>query len=128
MSAGQRLDHLVVADPLGQPGQVVRGVAEPLVEDVEVAVPTPTAYSAVMPMPPCSWMASWPMWRPARLICRPTRSAASATASGSPVAIVIVAQSTMLWASSRETYMSAARKVRAWKVLRVTPNCLRLLR
>ena len=43
-------------------------------------------------------------------------------------AIVIVAQSTMLCASSSETYMSAARNVSAWKVLRVTPNCLRLLR
>ena len=40
----------------------------------------------------------------------------------------IVAQSTMLRVSSRETYMSAARKVSAWKVLRVTPNCLRLFR
>ena len=79
-------------------------------------------------MPPWSWIASWPMWRPDRLICSPTRSAASATAAGSPPAIVMVAQSTMLCASSSSTYMSAARKVNAWKVLSVTPNCLRLLR
>ena len=40
----------------------------------------------------------------------------------------MVAQAMMLRASSSETYMSAARKVSAWKLLSVTPNCLRLVR
>ena len=40
----------------------------------------------------------------------------------------MVAHSVTLLASSSETYMSAARKVSAWKVLSVTPNCLRLVR
>ena len=92
------------------------------------AVPTPTEYSAVIAIPPWSWIASWPMWRLARETWRPTRSAASAMSSWLPDATTIVAQSTRLCASSRETYMSAARKFSAWKVLRVTPNCLRLLR
>ena len=39
-----------------------------------------------------------------------------------------MAQSTIEWVSSSETYMSAARKVSAWKVDSGTPNCLRLRR
>ena len=35
---------------------------------------------------------------------------------------------TVLRASSRETYMSAARKVSAWNLLSGTPNCLRVFR
>ncbi len=73
-------------------------------------------------------MASWPTWRPARLACSPARAAASRTRAGSPVCSTMVAHDTTLVASSRETYMSAARKVSAWKVLSVTPNCLRLVR
>ncbi len=88
----------------------------------------PTRNSAVMPMPPCSWIDSCPMCRPPRLTCRPTRAAASATSTGSPAATTIVAQSTRLWVSSSEVYMSAARKVSAWKLFSVTPNCLRLVR
>ena len=38
-----------------------------------------------------------------------------------------LARSIALWASS-DTYMSAARKVSAWNLFRVTPNCLRVLR
>ena len=34
----------------------------------------------------------------------------------------------MLRVSSSEVYMSAARKVSAWKRLRVIPNCLRVVR
>ena len=88
----------------------------------------PTEYSAVIAMPPCSWMASWPMWRAALLVCSAHARPRRRSASRSPVEMVIVAQSTTLWVSSRETYMSAARNVSAWKVLSVTPNCLRLLR
>ena len=39
-----------------------------------------------------------------------------------------MAQLTMLRVSSSEVYMSAARKVSAWKRLRETPNCLRVVR
>ena len=38
-------------------------------------------YSAVMPMPPCSWIASWPMWRPARLTPSDAREAADASST-----------------------------------------------
>src|SRR5919202_984936 len=85
-------------------------------------------YSAVIPMPPWSWIASWPMCRPARLTCRAARDAASATSCGEPEASTIEAQSVMLRASSSDTYRSAARNVSAWKLFSVTPNCLRLLR
>src|SRR3954465_4080066 len=88
----------------------------------------PTEYSIVIAMPPCSWIASWPTCRPALDTCKETRRAASATGSGSPRATTIVAQSTIERVSCSETYMSAARKVRAWKVLSGTPNCLRLRR
>src|SRR5919112_3777711 len=84
--------------------------------------------SAVMPMPPCSWIASWPTCRPARLTCRPARDAASLTSAGEPDASTIDAHTATLRASSSDTYMSAARNVSAWKVFSVTPNCLRLLR
>ena len=68
-------------------------------------------------MPPCSWIASWPMCRPALLTWSLARAAASRffSASESSSASTIVAQVTMLRVSSSETYMSAARKVSAWK-------------
>ena len=43
-------------------------------------------------------------------------------------ASTIVAHVTMLRVSSSEAYMSAARKVSAWNLLSVTPNCLRVVR
>src|SRR3712207_6864078 len=72
-------------------------------------------------MPPCSWMASLPMCRPARLVCSRARSAAATTSP--PLSATIDAHSAVLRASSRDTYMSAARKVSAWNRLSVTPNC-----
>ena len=39
-----------------------------------------------------------------------------------------MAQVTMLRVSSSEVYMSAARKVSAWKRFSVIPNCLRVVR
>ena len=77
-------------------------------------------------MPPCSWIASLPMCRPARLVCSRARSAAVTTSP--PASSTIVAHSAVLRASSSETYMSAARKVSAWNLLSVTPNCLRVFR
>jgi hypothetical protein len=71
-------------------------------------------------------MASLPMCRPARLTVSRTRSAAWTTSP--PACCTIDAHSAMLRASSSDTYMSAARKVSAWNLFRVTPNCLRVLR
>ena len=71
-------------------------------------------------------MASLPTCRPARLVCSRARSAA-VTASP-PASSTIVAHSAVLRASSSDTYMSAARKVSAWKRASGTPNCLRVLR
>ena len=58
----------------------------------------------------------------------PAREAATAAPRQSRRRGPSTPRSGRLLASSRETYMSVERKFSAWKVFRVTPNCLRLLR
>ena len=86
----------------------------------------PTAYSAVIPMPPCSWIASWPTRRPACPTTTLVRDAVTASPGFS--AITMAAKSAVLRASSSSAYMSAARWVSVWNVISGTPNCLRVLR
>lgn len=104
----------------GQHPKVIFGAAEGVLDGDESAHVVPHRYSAVIPIPPCIWIASWPMSRAERPICNFTREAI--TGSTTPSARDIVAYRLMLRANSSETYRSAARCVSVWNFARGTPN------
>ena len=92
-----------------------------------------TFISWVMPMPPCSWMASWPTWRQASdtliFAADTTRRRSAASISPRAAASTRAAASRQIERDcSALIRMSTIRCCSTWKVPMGTPNCLRVFR
>src|SRR5581483_1166457 len=87
-----------------------------------------TFSSSVIPMPPCSWIASWLTWRAASAILIFAAETARARSASTAWSALEHARQAMERACSVAITMSTMRCCSAWKVPIGTPNCLRVLR
>src|SRR5262249_44129668 len=80
----------------------------------------------VMPTPPWSWIACWPIKRPERPICTLAAVIALRRSAASASSASMVASMHMLRTSTSAINMSAAQCCSTWKLPIGTPNCLRV--